>query len=95
MNQWPPVHHERPVHGGSMQNGGDYLASRQALLHRYAKRWLLALHNQDVDLYAGSLFNACDELADHEAEVNIRSSDRHISMPGDVSDSRSPFWSRF
>ncbi|KAF9454513.1 hypothetical protein P691DRAFT_770412 [Macrolepiota fuliginosa MF-IS2] len=78
MNQWPPVHHERPVHGGSMQNGGDYLASRQALLHRYAGRWLLALHNQDVDLYAGSLFSACDELADHGAETNTRSLSYHM-----------------
>lgn len=74
-----------------MQNGGDYLASRQALLHRYARRWLLALHNQDVDLYAGSFFSACDELADRGIEMNMRSLCYHTGMAGSVGDSLSLF----
>jgi hypothetical protein len=78
-NHWPPVHHDRPLHGGSVQNGGDYLASRQALLHRYARRWLVALHNQDVDLYGGSMFDTCDELADH-AEDMARNLSDHTAM---------------
>ncbi|KAF5358295.1 hypothetical protein D9756_001552 [Leucocoprinus leucothites] len=65
LDQWPPIYHERPLHNKSLQNSGDYLASRQALLNRYARRWSLALHNQDVNLYGGSVFETCDELADH------------------------------
>lgn len=68
-----------------MRNSGDYLASRQALLEQYAKRWLLALHNQDADLYAKSLFSTCDELADHRAATNIRVLEHHLVTEGDVS----------
>ena len=70
--QWPPVHQERPLHGKTAQNSGNYLASRQALLDRYARRWSLALHNQDVDLYGACMFGTCDELADHVEGIAMR-----------------------
>ncbi|KXN89237.1 Protein kinase C delta type [Leucoagaricus sp. SymC.cos] len=79
LHHWPSIHHERPVHSGSVQNSGDYLASRQALLYQYARRWLLALHNQDVDLYAGSMFETCDELADRTDEMAIRNPNNHTA----------------
>jgi hypothetical protein len=56
------------------------------LLHRYARRWLLALHNQDVELYGGSMFDACDELADHATEMTMQSSS-HVAMERNVSTS--------
>ena len=84
-SQWPPLHHERRAHSGPIQNSGDYLASRQALLDQYAKRWLLALHNQDADLYARSLFHTCDELADDRAATNMRVIEHHMVTEEDVS----------
>jgi len=75
--QWPPVHQERPLRGKTVQNSGNYLASRQALLDRYARRWLLALHNQDVDLYVICMFETCDELADRAEEMMISSLGDH------------------
>lgn len=47
-----------------MNNGGDYVAARRALLNRYAARWLLALHNLDVSLYAALLYDISEEISD-------------------------------
>lgn len=70
INQWPPIHYERPIHTGSVQNGGDYLTSRHALLDHYAHRWLLALHDLTVDSYSKSLFETCDDLAHQKVQVD-------------------------
>ena len=47
-----------------MNNGGDYVASRRALLNQYAARWLLAFHDQDVRVYASVLYDICTDLAE-------------------------------
>jgi len=75
--QWPPLHQERPLRGKTVQNSGNYLASRQALLDRYARRWSLALHNQDIDLYGVCMFETCDELADRAEEMTTSSLGTH------------------
>jgi hypothetical protein len=48
-----------------VNNGGDYVASRRALLNQYVARWLLALHDQDVGVYAHVLYEVCTDLAEH------------------------------
>lgn len=47
-----------------MNNGGDYVASRRALLRQYVARWLLALHDEDVNLYAKMIYEICADLVD-------------------------------
>lgn len=54
----------RPALSSSVNNGGDYVASRRALLSRYATPWLLALHHQDRDKYSSLLYDICVELTD-------------------------------
>jgi len=46
-----------------MNNAGDYVATRRALLNRYAIRWLLALHDLDVDRYTDLLYDLSAEIA--------------------------------
>jgi hypothetical protein len=64
-----------------MQNGGDYLTSRHALLDQYARRWLLALHNLTIDLYSRSLFGTCDDLAYQRVKVDLRNLSCNKSTP--------------
>lgn len=45
-------------------NGGDYVASRKALVSRYAAPWLLALHDLDITAYPGTLFEILSECVD-------------------------------
>jgi hypothetical protein len=52
-----------------VNNGGDYVASRRALLNQYAARWLLAFHDQDVRVYANVLYDICTDLAE-DTSVN-------------------------
>lgn len=80
VNQWPPVLYERPIHAGSMQNGGDYLASRHALLDQYARRWLLALHNQNINLFSSSLFETCDDLVHMTVKMDLRNLNHNKSV---------------
>ncbi|KAG8959863.1 hypothetical protein FRC00_001196, partial [Tulasnella sp. 408] len=47
----------------SSRSGNDYLACRRELLVKYAARWLLALYNQDPQLYASALYDQAVELA--------------------------------
>ncbi|KAF8894642.1 hypothetical protein BD779DRAFT_1502197 [Infundibulicybe gibba] len=61
---WPSAPSTRPTPTSSVNNGGDYVASRRALLNRYVMKWLLALHDQDPVLYALILYDVCMELAD-------------------------------
>lgn len=53
-----------------MNNGGDYVASRRALLSQYVTRWLLALHDEDVNLYAKMVYEICADLVDDTVADN-------------------------
>ncbi|KAI8998560.1 hypothetical protein BD414DRAFT_519687 [Trametes punicea] len=68
MQPWPSAISLRPTAAASANNGGDYVAGRRALSNRYAARWLLALHDQGVDEYAGMLF---DLLVEHAEGMSI------------------------
>ncbi|KAG6900872.1 hypothetical protein C0993_009990 [Termitomyces sp. T159_Od127] len=46
-----------PASSMNNNNGGDYLATRRALLSRYAKPWLLALHDLDPVAYASLVYD--------------------------------------
>ncbi|KIK57795.1 hypothetical protein GYMLUDRAFT_228917 [Collybiopsis luxurians FD-317 M1] len=61
---WPSIPNGRLAPSNSANNGGDYVASRRALLSRYAIPWLLALHHQNADSYCNLLFDICAELTD-------------------------------
>lgn len=61
---WPISRNSRSAPVSSVNNGGDYVAARRMLLIRYAVHWLMALHDQDADLYASLLFEICDELSE-------------------------------
>ncbi|KAG6909693.1 hypothetical protein DXG01_015894 [Tephrocybe rancida] len=55
---WPSSDRSRPAPSSSVDNGGDYLATRRALLTRYVKPWLLALHDLDPVAYAALIYEA-------------------------------------
>lgn len=63
VQPWPTPTYARPSAASSANNGGDYVAGRRALSSRYAARWLLALHDQDVDAYAVMVFDLLVEQA--------------------------------
>lgn len=65
---WPSTSQTRPTPASSANNGGDYVAGRRSLSMRYAARWLLALHDQDIDGYATMVFDILVEKA-HELPV--------------------------
>lgn len=60
---WPNSLNLRSVPSSSVNNGGDYVACRKVLLTRYASRWLLALHDQDITLYSKLLYEIMADLA--------------------------------
>ncbi|KDQ60796.1 hypothetical protein JAAARDRAFT_173016 [Jaapia argillacea MUCL 33604] len=62
---WPSSSTARPT-PASVHNGGDYVACRRVLLHQYAGRWLLALHDMDIDCYASLLFEVCVEISEND-----------------------------
>ncbi|KAI0928528.1 hypothetical protein AcW1_005746 [Taiwanofungus camphoratus] len=64
MQSWPPPPQSRPTIAGSANNGGDYVASRRSLSSRYASRWMLSLHDLDIDGYATMSFQLLTELAE-------------------------------
>jgi hypothetical protein len=59
---WPSAQISRPTPLSSVNNGGDYVAARRALLSRYAIPWLLALHDQDTTTYAALIFETVVEI---------------------------------
>jgi hypothetical protein len=62
---WPSANNNtRPAPASTVNNGGDYVASRRALLNQYVARWLLAFHDQDVKVYANVLYEICTDLAE-------------------------------
>ncbi|KAF9227889.1 hypothetical protein BS17DRAFT_410421 [Gyrodon lividus] len=61
---WPSSRDlRRAVPTSSVNNGGDYVASRRTLLQKYVTRWLLALHDQDVFTYSRIVFNVTRDIA--------------------------------
>ncbi|KAL4074405.1 hypothetical protein V8B97DRAFT_1868478 [Scleroderma yunnanense] len=60
---WPYPRDWRRIPTSSVNNGGDYVAARRALLHTYVVGWLLALHNQDISVYPSIIFDATREFA--------------------------------
>ncbi|KAG8954643.1 hypothetical protein FRC04_011076 [Tulasnella sp. 424] len=62
---WPmkPAVNHTGVNKTSARSGNDYLACRRELLVKYAARWLLALYNQDPELYATAVYDQAVELA--------------------------------
>jgi hypothetical protein len=55
-----------------VNNGGDYVASRRALLTRYAVKWLVELHDQDPALYGVLMYEICVETSqEHSVDVDI------------------------
>ncbi|KAI1795782.1 hypothetical protein LXA43DRAFT_1163651 [Ganoderma leucocontextum] len=63
VQPWPNTTQSRPNASASANNGGDYVAGRRALASRYAARWLLALHDQDIEAYAVMVFDLLVEQA--------------------------------
>lgn len=61
---WPSASNTRSVSASAVNNGGDYVASRRALLNQYGARWLLALHDEDVNVYANMIYEICTNLAE-------------------------------
>lgn len=60
---WPSTTNGRSAPAHAANNGGDYVASRRALLNQYVARWLLALHDQNISVYAKIIYDACADLA--------------------------------
>ncbi|KAF9246494.1 hypothetical protein BU15DRAFT_40292 [Melanogaster broomeanus] len=61
---WPSSQDSRrAVPTSSVNNGGDYVASRRTLLQKYVARWLLALHNQDISAYPRIVFDVTRDIA--------------------------------
>lgn len=60
---WPSANSTRPTPTSTVNNGGDYVASRRALLNQYVSRWLLAFHDQEFKVYANVLYEICTDLA--------------------------------
>ena len=60
---WPAPVQSRPG-GGSPNNGGEYVSGRRELRTIYASRWLLALHDLDIDRYGVMLFEILVECSE-------------------------------
>jgi len=69
---WPLMLTTRAGPSSTARSGGDYVACRKQLLVRYAARWLAALHDQDPELYAKSMFDCAMELARSEDTSELR-----------------------
>ncbi|KAI0322233.1 hypothetical protein OF83DRAFT_1279816 [Amylostereum chailletii] len=83
VNEQQPWPHSASatVHPNSVNSGGDYVAQRRALLHKYAAVWLLALHDQDITFYALTIYDIISELAEeYTAEEKIDPADVAVSV---------------
>ncbi|KAJ7235476.1 hypothetical protein B0H12DRAFT_1141671 [Mycena haematopus] len=69
---WPSPQSSRLGPASSVNNGGDYVASRRALLNRYALKWLSEMHDQDPTLYGVLMYQICAEASqDNSLDVDI------------------------
>lgn len=66
ITSWPFSKSLRPGTTSTSSNSGDYIAVRRLLTTQYVLPWLLALHNQDADLYKDLLYDTCYEFAGGE-----------------------------
>jgi len=64
-----------------MANGGDYIATRRALLTRYAIPWLLSLRDKDPVASVAMIYEACEGLARTEQNSGDDDGMRSSSMP--------------
>ena len=62
LQPWPNATQSRTP-AASANNGGDYVAGRRALASRHAARWLLVLHDLDIEAYAVMVFDLLVEQA--------------------------------
>ncbi|KAK7054868.1 hypothetical protein VNI00_003331 [Paramarasmius palmivorus] len=85
---WPPLQSLRKAPSSSVNNGGDYVASRRALVSRYAIPWLAALHDQSPDNYAVLLYNICTDFVEEALEVSNLSSSLEASEEHRVSEDK-------
>ncbi|KAJ7685226.1 hypothetical protein DFH06DRAFT_1157872 [Mycena polygramma] len=67
---WPSAQSSRMTPASSVNNGGDYVASRRALQNRYAVKWLLEMHDQDPAQYGALMYDICVEVS-QEGTVDI------------------------
>ena len=79
---WPYSLAFPSLSSSSSYNGADYVSCRKALVEKYARRWLYALHCLDYDFYSQSLFEILSQLAGdaihREESVKVRTIDeRH------------------
>ena len=61
---WPNQNMTRPSAAINASNGGDYVASRKALLQCYAAPWMLALHDLNIGEYGNILHDLLSEYAE-------------------------------
>ncbi|KAG8877254.1 hypothetical protein FRB97_003555 [Tulasnella sp. 331] len=72
VSPWPTSFSARSNAATSSTTGGsDYRACRKELLQRYCFGWLLALHNQDAELFAKAIYDSAVELAEDESEESL------------------------
>lgn len=75
VSPWPTSFSARPNAATNSTTGGsDYRACRKELLQRYCFGWLLALHNQDPELFAKAIYDSAVELAEDEDEETLMDS---------------------
>ncbi|KAJ7449837.1 hypothetical protein FB451DRAFT_1286715 [Mycena latifolia] len=67
---WPSSQSSRLAPANSVNNGGDYVASRRALLARYAVKWLSEMHDEDPALYGTLIYEICVE-ASQEGSLDV------------------------
>jgi hypothetical protein len=63
---WPSPLSNRPTAVNSAKNGGDYIACRRTILHRYAVVWMLELHQDHSDCYGRLLFEICEDVSQEQ-----------------------------
>ncbi|KZT09437.1 uncharacterized protein LAESUDRAFT_741739 [Laetiporus sulphureus 93-53] len=66
VQSWPSHMQPRAKAANAANNGGDYIASRRALLTLYASRWMYALHSLNVDDYARIVFDLLLAFAEED-----------------------------
>ncbi|KAG1715706.1 hypothetical protein ID866_1469 [Astraeus odoratus] len=84
---WPFARDSRRIPSSSVNNGGDYVASRRALLHAYVVEWLLTLHNQDVSAFPSIVFDATHEIAtEYACSTNLLAVSQNHDRHWDIAD---------
>jgi hypothetical protein len=77
---------QRATPAASVNNGGDYVASRKMLLNHYILPWMRALFVQDKVVYAKLIYDTCVEYGDNNGAELAEMQSRVL-----LKDSVSPF----